>query len=68
MSSLIHSIIQSILFIYCKFIFDILFQIKLFKQGVINMWAIVHIDTHVLEVEYFNYGNVKPFKNIYIFI
>jgi hypothetical protein len=67
MSSVIHSIIQSILFIYCKFISDILFQIKLFKWSVINMWAIVHIDTQFLEVEYFNYDNVKPF-NIYIYI
>jgi hypothetical protein len=23
----------------------------------------MHVDTHVLELEYYNYENVKPFKN-----
>ncbi len=34
----------------------------------INIWAIMHIDTHFLELEYFNYDNVKPSKNIFFFM
>jgi hypothetical protein len=36
---------------------------KLFKWYVINVWAIKHIDTHFKKLKYFNYDNVKPFKN-----
>jgi hypothetical protein len=39
------------------------FQIKLFKWCVINVWVIIHIDTHFLKLEYLNYDNVKPFKS-----
>jgi hypothetical protein len=42
------------------------FQIKLFKWYVINVWAIMHIDTHFLELEYFNYDNLKPSKNSFL--
>ncbi len=40
-----------------------LFKIKLFKWFVINVWAITHINTIFLKLEYFNYNNVKPFKS-----
>jgi hypothetical protein len=40
-----------------------IFQIKPFKWCVINVWAIMHVDTHFLKLEYFYYNNVKPFKS-----
>jgi hypothetical protein len=50
-------------FIYLLQVYIYFFQIKLFKWFVINIWVIIHIDTHFLELEYFNYDIVKPFKN-----
>jgi hypothetical protein len=53
-------------FIYHKFInlADIIFfQIKQFKWCATNVWTIVHLDTHFSKFEYFNYDNVKLFKN-----
>jgi len=40
-----------------------IFQIKIFKWCVTNVWAIMHFDTHVLEVEVLDYDNVKPLKS-----
>jgi hypothetical protein len=40
-------------------------QIKQFKWFVINVLAIMHLDTHFLEFEFIDYDNVKPFKNIF---
>jgi hypothetical protein len=54
---------SSYFFNYYKFRFNIFFQIRLFKWYVTNVWFIMHIDTHFLKFKYFNYDNVKPFKN-----
>jgi hypothetical protein len=36
---------------------------KLFKLCVINVQCIKHINTYFLELQYFDYDHVKPFKN-----
>jgi hypothetical protein len=40
-----------------------IFQIKWLKWCVINVWAIMHLDTHFLEFELLDYDNVKPLEN-----
>jgi hypothetical protein len=59
-------IIFTNLFIYYKFIF--LADISHFPNQTIQLmcyyiWTIIHLDTHFLEFEFFDYDNVKPFKN-----
>jgi len=39
-----------------------IFQIKLFKWCVTNVWAIMHLNTHFLEVQFLDYDNEAPQK------
>jgi hypothetical protein len=60
----IYIYIYNYFIIYQKFILANTFlkKIKQFKWCDINVWPTMHVDTIVLELEYFNYDNVKPFK------
>jgi hypothetical protein len=64
-----HMVILNVCY-YSHFLFFIaslllrpILQIKQFKQCVIHVSTIMHLDTHSLKFEFLDYNNVKSFKS-----